>query len=281
MRTGTRSKVRIKAIQSKSILNRSGITDYTVNCYSGCEHGCLYCYARFATRFSHPEDPWGSFVDIKINAAQVLQRQVKRKRVGRVFLSSVCDGWQPLEEKYGLTRQCLEILLEYGFPVTILTKSALAGRDLDLLVGKENVDFGVTLTTLDERLSRLVEPGTSTPGERLAVLAEARNRGIRTYALVGPLLPHLSDTEESLSSVLNSLRQIGVDYVYVDRLNPRYGVWPCLKGLLRERCPQLAVEYRQILFRKPVRKEYSLTLAKKVRKLAGQMGLAEKMALLF
>jgi DNA repair photolyase len=64
-------------------------------------------------------------------------------------MSSVCDGWQPVEEKYGLTRRCLEILLQHSFPITILTKSALAGRDLDLLAGKNNVDFGVTITTLD------------------------------------------------------------------------------------------------------------------------------------
>lgn len=274
-------ETRFAKIQAKSILNKSGITDWTVNCYSGCEHGCLYCYARFATRFSHPRERWGSFVDVKVNAPQVLEREVNRKRVGRVFMSSVCDGWQPVEEKYGLTRRCLEILLQHSFPITILTKSALAGRDLDLLAGKNNVDFGVTITTLDESLSKLFEPKSSPPAERLALVEEAKTKGITTYVFLGPLMPHLSDTEESLRSLLNAVRVVGADYFYIDRLNPRYGVWPSLKGLLQERFPHLTEEYKKILFRKPVREEYSLTLAKTVSKQARQMGLAGKMSLLF
>ena len=268
-------------IQAKSILNKSGITDWAVNCYSGCEHRCLYCYARFATRFSHPRERWGSFVDVKVNASQVLEREVKRKRVGRVFMSSVCDGWQPVEGKYGLTRQCLEILLQRDFPITILTKSALAQRDLDLLTGKRAVDFGVTITTLDESLSKLFEPKSSSPSERLALLAEAKKKGIKTYVFLGPLVPHLSDTEESVRSLLNAVKEVGANYFYVDRLNPRYGVWPSVRGLLRERFPHLTEEYKKILFRKPVREEYSLVLAKTVSKLATQLGVAEKMSLLF
>ena len=116
----TKKGFRIAEVECKSLLNKSGLADYAVNCYSGCEHGCRYCYARFVTRFSHPGEQWGSFVDIKVNAPAVLAREVKRKRVGKVFVSSVCDGWQPNEANYGLTRQCLEILLSYGYPVTIL-----------------------------------------------------------------------------------------------------------------------------------------------------------------
>src|SRR4030042_910220 len=118
---------RVAEVECKSVLNKAGLADYAVNCYAGCEHGCCYCYARFVTRFSHPGEPWGSFVDVKVNAPQILEREAKRKRVGQVFLSSVCDGWQPREASYLLTRQCLEILLHYHYPLTILTKSALAG----------------------------------------------------------------------------------------------------------------------------------------------------------
>lgn len=274
-------ETRFAEVQAKSILNKSGITDWTVNCYSGCEHGCLYCYARFATRFSHPREPWGSFVDVKVNAPQQLEREVRRKKVGRVFVSSVCDGWQPVEEKYGLTRRCLEILLQRDFPTTILTKSALAGRDLDLLAGKNNVDFGVTITTLDESLSRLFEPKSSPPAARLALVEEAKKKGITTYVLLGPLMPNLSDTEESLRSLLNAVKEIGADYFYVDRLNPRYGVWPSLRRLLQERFPHLTEKYKKILFRKPVREEYSAELVGRLRKLAKQEGLSDKMSLIF
>ena len=268
-------------VQAKSVLNKSGITDWTVNCYSGCEHGCLYCYARFASRFSHPHELWGSYVDVKVNAPQVLEREVKRKKVGKVFVSSVCDGWQPVEEKYGLTRRCLEILLQHGFPVTILTKSGLAGRDLDLLVGQNGVDFGVTITTLDESLSKLLEPKSSPVAARLALIEEAKRKGIRTYAFLGPLMPNLSDSEKSLRSLLKAVKEVGVDYFYVDRLNPRYGVWPSLKVLLDERFPHLTEDYKKILFRKSLREKYSERLVARLGKLTEQLRLSAKMSLIF
>jgi DNA repair photolyase len=268
-------------VECKSLLNRSGICDWTVNCYSGCEHGCLYCYARFATRFSHPRQRWGSFVDVKVNAARLLERQVRRRRPGRVFVSSVCDAWQPAEERYGLTRQCLEILLRHGFPLTLLTKSALARRDLDLLAGRQDVEFGVTITTLEAGLSRLFEPGASPPAERLALLEEAKRRGIKTYIFLGPLLPQLSDTRERLTSLLQTVREVDPDYLYVDRLNPRYGVWPSLRALLQEYFPRLTEEYGRILLVEQVRRAYARDLAAAVCELAEQVGLREKMTLLF
>jgi DNA repair photolyase len=271
---------RIAEVECKSVLNKSALADYTVNCYAGCEHGCPYCYARFATRFSHPGEPWGNFVDVKVNAPQVLAREVRRKRIGTVFISSVCDGWQPVEASYQLTRQCLEILLHYGYRLTILTRSTLAGRDLDLLSSKASVDFGVTITGLDENLHRLIEP-LSSPIERLALLEEARRKGVRTYAFLGPLLPYLSDIEGSLVPLLKAFKDAGVDYFYVDRLNPRFGVWPSVKNLLQEHFPHLTQEYRKILFDERVRREYSQQIVGTVDRLARKQGLDGKMRLCF
>lgn len=220
-------------------------------------------------------------MDVKINAAEALAREVKRKQVGEVFMSSVCDGWQPLEATYALTRQCLEILLRHGFPVTILTKSALARRDLDLLVGKDNVELGVTVTTIDENLRRLIEPRSSMPAERLTLLEEAKRRGIRTYLFLGPLMPYLSDTQESLPRLLTLVRDVGADYFYVDRLNPRYGVWSSLKMMLQTHFPHLVEGYRRILFNARFRMEYSGRLATTVSQLAKKQGIAEKMKLCF
>lgn len=268
-------------VQAKSILNKSGITDWTVNCYSGCEHGCLYCYARFATRFSHPGERWGSFVDVKVNAPHLLEKEVKRKRVGRVFVSSVCDGWQPVEAKYGLTRECLEILLKHGFPITILTKSSLAGRDLDLLAGTNKTEFGVTITSLDESVCKLFEPKSSPPAERLALVEEAKRKGITTYVFLGPLMPYLSDTEESLRSLLNAVKEVGADYFYVDRLNPRYGVWPSLKVVVEECFPHLTEDYRKVLFNGRVRERYSEGLRARLHRLTKEAGLSDKMSSIF
>lgn len=272
---------RVRQVECRSVLNKSGLADYAVNCYAGCEHGCVYCYARFATRFSHPGEPWGSFVDVKINAPQVLTHEAKRKRVGRVFISSVCDGWQPLEASYHLTRQCLEILVPHRYPLTILTKSTLASRDLDLLTSKEGVELGVTITTLDEGLRRLIEPRSSPSAERLALLQEAKRRGIRTYAFVGPLLPYLSDTENSLTPLLKAVKDVGADYFYVDRLNRRFGVWPSLKSLLQEHFPDLVDEYRWIFFNERASREYSDRLIATVNCLARKQGLDGRMRLCF
>jgi len=271
----------VREVECRSLLNKSGLADYAVNCYAGCEHGCVYCYARFATRFSHPGEPWGSFVDVKINAPQVLTHEAKRKRVGRVFISSVCDGWQPLEASYHLTRQCLEILVPYCYPLTILTKSTLASRDLDLLTSKEGVELGVTITTLDEGLRRLIEPRSSPSAGRLALLQEAKRRGIRTYAFVGPLLPYLSDTENSLTPLLKAVKDVGADYFYVDRLNRRFGVWPSLKSLLQEHFPDLMDEYRWIFFNERASREYSDRLIATVNCLARKQGLDGRMRLCF
>jgi len=269
-------------VECRSVLNKSGLSDYAVNCYAGCEHGCVYCYARFVTRFSHPGEPWGSFVDVKVNAPQVLAHEVKRKRLGRVFLSSVCDGWQPREARYGLTRQCLETLLHYRFPVSILTKNALAERDFDLLASsKDEVEFGVTITTFNESLRQLVEPGSSPSVERLRVLQEARRLGIRTYAFLGPLMPVLSDKEEDLTQLLNAVKDASVDYFYVDRLNPRFGVWPSLKGILQKHFPDLVEVYRKLLYDERAREEYSRRLVTSINLLARRQGLDDKIVLCF
>jgi DNA repair photolyase len=272
------NSVKYTSVECRSVLNKSGLADYAVNCYTGCAHGCVYCYARFASRFSHPNQPWGTFVDIKANAPEVLAREVKRKPVGHVMLSSVCDAWQPVEKETRLTRRCLEILLPRGYEISVLTKSALSRRDLDLLA-TGNVDFGVTVTTMDSNLARVIEPGASPPMERLAVLEAAKNKGIRNYAFVGPLLPFLSDTEENIMSLLSAIKDIGVDHFYVDKLNLRYGVWPALLKFLHAHYPSLMADYRKIFHENTARTAYLSDFASRVRRISAQLGIAGKMNL--
>ena len=89
-----------REIQAKSILTKSGLSDYAVNCYAGCLHNCVYCYARYMRKWSGHTEPWGQYLDVKINAAELVAREVTRKKPGAVFFSSACDGWQPAERKY-------------------------------------------------------------------------------------------------------------------------------------------------------------------------------------
>ena len=127
----------VKETECRSVLSKSKIADYTVNCYTGCLHGCVYCYARYMKRFTGHDEPWGRFVDVKVNSPYVLEKELNRAARGRVFMSSVCDGWQPLEQEYELSRKCLSLLLHHGFHVTILTKSGYARNDMDILEGTD------------------------------------------------------------------------------------------------------------------------------------------------
>jgi DNA repair photolyase len=205
--------VAIREIQAKSILNKSKIYDYCLNPYTGCQVNCRYCYARlFMRRYSGHKEPWGAFVDVKINAPELLRKQVARAKKGTVWLASVCDPYQPLEKKYRLTRECLAILAEARFPVNIQTKMTLVLRDLDIIERFEEVEVGMTLTTDDDRIARMFEPGASSVGERLAVLEKIHSRGVRTFAFVGPLLP---GGPEGIIAALAGR----VDKILVDRMN--------------------------------------------------------------
>jgi len=98
----------IKEIKAKTILSKSQVYDYALNAYVGCQHNCVYCYARFMKRFTGHCEQWGKFVDVKINAAELLTREVNKKKKGNVWISGVCDAYQNVEQKYKLTRKCLE-----------------------------------------------------------------------------------------------------------------------------------------------------------------------------
>jgi len=240
--------VRVREVAVKSALTRSRILPYCVNPYAGCSHACAYCYARFATRFSHPGEPWGSFVDVRVNAPEVLERELVRARPDTVFVSSVCDAWQELEAKYRVTRRCLEQLLGAGFPLYLQTKSILVERDFDLLEKHADVELGFKVTTVETDAARLFEPGASAPLERLRVLREARNLGVRTFAFLGPLLPGVSDRGEGLRRLFEAVAEVRPDSLFVDRLNRRSGMWPAVQAAASALCAGLIPEYRRVLF---------------------------------
>lgn len=203
----------VKETQAKSILNKSQIFDYCVNPYTGCQVNCRYCYARlFMKRYSGHKEPWGEFVDVKINAPEVLRKQLQRAKRGTVWISSVCDPYQPLEAKYELTRRCLKELLEKQFPVNIQTKSKLVLRDLDLLKNFKEIEVGFTITTNDEKIARSFEPGAASVSDRMKALEKLHDSGIRTFAFIGPLLP--GDPEKLVADLAGL-----VDKVFIDRMN--------------------------------------------------------------
>ena len=205
----------LREIHARTILVKSQIYDYVVNPYVGCEHGCVYCYARFMKRFTGHKEPWGQFVDVKVNASALLKHEIDRRPPGRVWVSGVCDPYQPLELKYELTRKCLEILVEHRWPITVQTKSPLVLRDLDLLRGDHNIEVGLSVTTADDAIRKLFEPGAPPIDERVKALEELHLAGVRTFAMIAPMLP----SAEGLAAQLSDK----VDYVLVDRMNYHYG----------------------------------------------------------
>lgn len=207
----------VREIQAKSILSTSKVYDYAINPYVGCQHACSYCYARFMKRFSGHAEPWGGFVDVKIDAPDLLRVEIHRKRPGRVWVSGVCDPYQPLEARYELTRDCIRILAQSGWPVVVQTRSPLVLRDLDLLAAAEDLEVGLTVTTADDRIRRLFEPHAPPIEERVKALDGLHRAGIRTFAMIAPLLPGAERLDDLLGEK--------VDYVLIDRMNYRYGYW--------------------------------------------------------
>lgn len=203
----------VREITAKSILNPSKIHDYCVNPYTGCEVGCVYCYAAlFMRRYSGHVEPWGDFVDAKVNAPALLARQIVKAKRGTIWFASVCDPYQPLEERYALTRRCLEVLAGRDFPVEIQTKSARVRRDLDVIRRIPEAEVGFTVATENETIARMFERRASPVGERVEVLREFKAAGVRTFAMAGPLLP---GDPERLAALLGG----AVDRVIIDRMN--------------------------------------------------------------
>ncbi len=272
---GEEEVLTVKEIECKSILTESGIetVDYALNPYVGCEHGCVYCYATFMKRFTAHKEEWGTFVDVKVNAAEVLARQLRRAKPGNITLGTVTDAYQPLEKEYGITRACLEALVDYDLPVSILTKSALVLRDLDVIKRLKDVEVAFTITTLDDEVRRRLEPRSSPIPARLEALRALAEAGISTWAFCGPLLPFLSDSEAQLEEVFGELKRVGVGYVLVDSLNLRGAVWGRMRKALEAHYPDLVEGYRALLAN---RKPYHEALMERTRRIAERHGLSWK-----
>jgi DNA repair photolyase len=163
-------------------------------------------------RYSGHSEPWGEFVDVKVNAPALLAKQIVKAKQGTIWFASVCDPYQPLEERYGLTRRSLEVLIGRDFPVEIQTKSARVRRDLDVIRRLSDVEVGFTIATDDETIAGMFEPKASPVEERVEVLREFKAAGVPTFAFAGPLLP---GNPERLAAFLAG----AVDRVLIDRMN--------------------------------------------------------------
>jgi DNA repair photolyase len=182
------AKIAVKETKCSSLLhtmNFGSTTEYTINQYRGCSHGCVYCYAP---SLIHDDRSWGAFVDVKVNAHSVLDRELDRVRKLVVFVSSASDPYQPVEAKFRITRKVLQILSNHQFPVLLLTRSPLVLRDMDVLKQLDWVRVGFSISTVP---TRFYEPGVPSVDRRLQALYTLRDNGIKTWISMAPIIPSL------------------------------------------------------------------------------------------
>ena len=202
-------------MRAKSILTRTKLPgiDYTLNPYFGCGHRCVYCYVPHFLKLPYPSKP-----EPKENAVELLRREVLRKKPGHVLISSATDPYQPLERRWMLTQKILKIFATVKiWKITILTKSDLVLRDIEILKSIPKIEVGLTITTDRENVRRIFEPFASPISNRINALKVLKSEGIRTYAFIAPFLPMNPRR-------LAELIEPHVDYVLIDVMHYRRSV---------------------------------------------------------
>ena len=291
-----------REIQVTSILNKHKkrddwfLDDYSLNPYSGCSFNCIYCYIRGG---KYGENMAKS-LSVKVNAPELLEKQLKRRakreEYGIIAFASSTEPYLPIEEKTGLTRKLLEIILKYKFPVEVATKSELILRDLDLLKDidknailpedlKQKLNHGViiafSISTLNEKLAKILEPGAPSPIERLETVEICKKEGFLVGVCYIPVLPFLSDSEVELDKMIKSAKDHGADFVLVGGLT-LFGKGPVdCKTLyykfLEKHYPELVSKYRSLyrIFPFPSKK-YQKELDERVKSLCEKYGIKNR-----
>ena len=218
-----------------------GIADYVINPYRGCEYGCLYCYSQRNKCFQKRKEKWGTFVDIKKDIVQVLKRELRDNRISRVMLGSTTEVYQPIEAVIKNTRSILECLMLNHIPVTILTKSDMIMRDMDLL--KINSDNKICFTINSNEVIHLFEKGSADLDTRLKIINKLNKEGINTYAHIGPVFPYITNVKELLRLCWGKTKRVNIEnlnLMMVDREK--------IIRLISTRFPSLSQKIRTIYY---------------------------------
>jgi len=245
---------KINRIKVKSIFVKSGLpgSDWVINPYNGCLFGCMYCYAAQIARWKHPGEVWGTFVDVKINASEILKKELfalekrlKTKNFGSVFFSSVTDPYVGVEVTHQLTRKCLEVLADFGYEgsISIQTKSPLVTKDIDIVKKIKHIQVGFTVTTLDDKVSRFLEMKAPPVSSRIRALRTLHDAGISTYAFIGPILPHFTNNTDKINKLLDELQKVGVEEVWFEHINLSPKIKERLFSCLKKESPELVADF--------------------------------------
>src|SRR5437773_337352 len=231
---------------TKSIITRNTSPDVgfetSLNPYRGCEHGCIYCYARPTHEylgFSAGLD-FESKIMVKTNAPDLLRSELESPawQPQVIVMSGVTDPYQPVEKKLRITRGCLEVLSKFRNPVAIITKNRLVTRDVDLLqeLAKFNAAaVNISVTSLDPNLQRVLEPRTSPPGARIETIQQLRSAGIPTGVMVAPIIPGLTDHE--IPKILKACAKAGAQFAGYTIIRLPWAVAPLFEHWLEEHFP--------------------------------------------
>lgn len=231
----------MKEITPKTILSNNNM-----NVYRGCVHGCIYCDSRserYGKTYSFED------IEVKTNAMELLEKELSnRDEKCMITTGAMTDPYIPLEKTLENTRKCLEIIVKYSFGVSILTKSNLVLRDLDILKKihqKAKCVVQMTLTTYDEKLCKILEPNVCTTKERFLALQKVHEAGIPTIVWLTPILPFINDTEENIMGILNYCKEAHVKGIITFGIGMtlRYGSREYYYKKLDEHFPGLKKEY--------------------------------------
>lgn len=228
-----------KIIQTKDYLTKSNLpaSDFVINPYVGCPHGCKYCYACFMKRFTNHDEEWGGFIDIKQCSKPISAKRLTGKSV---FLSSVTDCYNPFEEKYCITQNILKQLVDIDCSVTVTTKSKLILRDVELLKEFKNLTVAMSINTTDEKFKKDMDNASSI-SDRLNTLKALHENGIYTVLFMSPIFPEITDfvgiIERSSSFI---------DEYWFENLNLRGSYKSKILGYIERNYPQHKNLYEEI-----------------------------------
>ncbi len=245
----------VKEIEIKEYLTKSNLpaSDYVINPYVGCPHACKYCYASFMKRFTRHTEDWGTFVDIKRCEKKINLNKISKKSL---FLSSVTDCYNPLEEKYELTRNILMQLVHSDCYLSISTKSKLILRDLDLLKQIKNLTVCMSINTLDENFRKDMD-SASTIKERLSTLKELHDNGIYTILFMSPIFPYITKWKEIIEESKNY-----IDEYWFENLNLRGQYKSYIMNYIKEKYSKYYDTYVDIYIKN--NKKYWYNLANEI-----------------
>lgn len=208
----------IKEVMAKGLLSHSTKPDpwfgikYNMNLYRGCQHQCIYCDSRSECyQIANFND-----IEVKVNAIELLQKEIMSKRIkGTIGTGSMSDPYLPLEKKYKLTRNALKVIRDSDFPIHIITKGSLVARDADLLQDISRIYAAVsfTITTSDDDLAKKIEPGASSPTERLKAMKKLADKGVYTGITMMPILPFIEDNESNILDIVEKAKENGAKYI--------------------------------------------------------------------